>query len=100
MSIIEQSPGLMPADLAKALVVELPQAVRTINKLESRGLAMRIRGNPDKRSYGLFLSNAGEHLVQQLQKIALQSDLESTAVLAVEEREQLLTLLHKLYCRD
>ncbi|MGY2399991.1 MarR family winged helix-turn-helix transcriptional regulator [Pseudomonas sp. SDO5271_S396] len=100
LNIIEQSPGLMQADLAKALAVEPPQAVLMINKLESRGLAMRIRSNSDKRSYGLFLSKTGEHLLRQLKEVALQSDLESTAVLSTEEREQLLTLLHKLYRQD
>ncbi|MBC9251694.1 MarR family transcriptional regulator [Pseudomonas alcaligenes] len=97
LSIIEQSPGLMQADLAKALAIEPPQAVLMINKLESRGLAMRIRSNPDKRSYGLFLSKSGEQLLRQLKEIAAQSDLDSTAALAPEEREQLLALLHKLY---
>lgn len=97
LSIIEQSPGLMQADLAKALAIEPPQAVLMINKLESRGLAMRVRSNPDKRSYGLFLSKAGEQLLAQLKDLAAQSDLESTAALNDPEREQLLTLLHKLY---
>lgn len=97
LSIIEQAPGLMQADLAKALAIEPPQAVLMINKLESLGLAMRIRSNPDKRSYGLFLSKAGEQLLQQLKEIAVQSDLDSTAALTPEERQQLLALLHKLY---
>lgn len=97
LTIIEQSPGLMQADLAKALAIEPPQAVLMINKLESLGLAMRIRSNPDKRSYGLFLSKAGEQLLQQLKEIAVQSDLDSTAALTPEERAQLLALLHKLY---
>ncbi|MEO4045924.1 MarR family transcriptional regulator [Pseudomonas sp. CAU 1711] len=97
LSIIEQSPGLMQADLAKALAIEPPQAVLMINKLESRGLAMRVRSNPDKRSYGLFLSKAGEQLLKQLKEVAAQSDLDSTAALSDAEREQLLGLLHKLY---
>lgn len=97
LSIIEQSPGLMQADLAKALAIEPPQAVLMVNKLESRGLAMRIRSNPDKRSYGLFLSKAGEQLLKQLKEVAVQSDRDSTAALTGEEREQLLSLLHKLY---
>lgn len=97
LSIIEQSPGLMQADLAKALAIEPPQAVLMINKLESQGLAMRIRSNPDKRSYGLFLSKAGEQLLKQLKDVVVQSDLDSTAALTGEERAQLLSLLNKLY---
>ena len=97
LSIIEQSPGLMQADLAKALAIEPPQAVLMVNKLETRWLAMRIRSNPDKRSYGLFLSKAGEQLLKQLKQVVVQSDLDSTAALSGEERAQLLSLLNKLY---
>jgi len=97
LTIIEQSPGLMQAELARALAIEPPQAVLMINKLEERGLAMRIRSNPDKRSYGLFLSKAGEVLLKQLKEVVQQSDLESTSALSPAEREQLLALLGKLY---
>jgi len=97
LSIIEQSPGLMQAELARALAIEPPQAVLLINKLEERGLAMRVRSNPDKRSYGLFLSKAGELLLKQLKDVVQQSDLESSSALSADEREQLLALLGKLY---
>ncbi|MDP3847998.1 MAG: MarR family transcriptional regulator [Pseudomonas sp.] len=97
LTIIEQSPGLMQAELARALAIEPPQAVLMINKLEERGLAMRVRSNPDKRSYGLFLSKAGEVLLKQLKDVVQQSDLESTSALSAAEREQLLLLLGKLY---
>jgi DNA-binding MarR family transcriptional regulator len=97
LTIIEQSPGLMQAELARALAIEPPQAVLMVNKLEERGLAMRVRSNPDKRSYGLFLSKAGEALLKQLKAVVQQSDRESTASLTDAEREQLLQLLAKLY---
>ncbi len=97
LSIIEQSPGLMQADLAKALAIEPPQAVLMVNKLEERGLAMRVRSNPDKRSYGLFLSKAGEQLLKTLKDVVVQSDLDATAALSAQEREQLLGLLNRLY---
>lgn len=97
LSIIEQSPGLMQSELARALAIEPPQAVLMVNKLEERGLAMRIRSNPDKRSYGLFLSKAGEVLLKRLKAVVQQSDLESTSALSSAEREQLLALLGKLY---
>lgn len=97
LTIIEQAPGLMQADLAKALAIEPPQAVLMVNKLETRSLAMRVRSNPDKRSYGLFLSKTGEQLLKQLREVVVQSDMESTSALTGEERKQLLSLLNKLY---
>jgi DNA-binding MarR family transcriptional regulator len=97
LMIIEQHPGLMQAELARALAIEPPQAVVLVNKLEKLGLAMRVRCKPDKRSYGLFLSKVGEVRLKELKQLAAQSDLDSTAALDGQEREQLLHLLRKLY---
>ncbi|MEE4464973.1 MarR family transcriptional regulator [Azotobacter chroococcum] len=97
LAIIEHNPGLMQADLARALAIEPPQAVVLLNKLESRGLAVRVRCKPDKRSYGIFLSKAGETLLRELREVAAQSDLDATAALSAEERQQLIGLLHKIY---
>ena len=97
LAIIDQNPGLMQADLARALAIEPPQVVPLLNKLESRALAVRVRCKPDKRSYGIFLSKAGETLLKDLKSIAAQSDLDATAALDGQEREELLRLLKKVY---
>ena len=76
---------------------EPPQVVTLLNKLEKLGLAVRVRCKPDKRSYGIFLSKAGETLLKQLKEIAAASDREATAALSDAERQQLLQLLHKVY---
>ncbi|WP_323985759.1 MarR family winged helix-turn-helix transcriptional regulator [Pseudomonas canadensis] len=97
LAIIDQNPGLMQADLARALAIEPPQVVPLLNKLESRALAVRVRSKPDKRSYGIFLSKTGETLLKTLKEIAVQSDLDATAALDNREREELLRLLKKVY---
>ncbi|SUD78660.1 MarR family winged helix-turn-helix transcriptional regulator [Pseudomonas putida] len=97
LAVIEQNPGLMQADLARSLAIEPPQVVPLLNKLEERALAVRVRCKPDKRSYGIFLSKAGEVLLKELKQIASDSDREGTAALNDEEREQLLRLLTKIY---
>lgn len=97
LAIIDQNPGLMQADLARALAIEPPQVVPLLNKLESRALAVRVRCKPDKRSYGIFLSKTGETLLKELKELAAQSDLDSTAALDGREREELLRLLKKVY---
>ena len=97
MAIIDQHPGLMQADLARALAIEPPQVVPLLNKLESRALAVRVRCKPDKRSYGIFLSKTGEALLKELKAIAAQSDIDATSALDSAEREELLRLLKKVY---
>lgn len=96
MVIIESEPGLMQADLARQLAIEPPQLVALLNKLETRGLARRVRGTQDKRAYGLFLTDAGLALLQQLKAIAVASDDAATAALDDGERAQLLKLLRKV----
>lgn len=97
LTLIEQNPGLMQAELARALAIEPPQMVIMLNKLEALGLALRIRCKADKRSYGIFLSKTGETLLKQLKEVAIRSDNEATSALSTEERQQLLHLLHKVY---
>ncbi|MFZ6048765.1 MarR family winged helix-turn-helix transcriptional regulator [Pseudomonas sp. CR3202] len=97
LAIIDQNPGLMQADLARALAIEPPQLVPLMNKLESRALAVRVRCKPDKRSYGIFLSKAGEQLLKELKQVAYESDIASTAALSEDERGELLRLLRKVY---
>ncbi|WP_139317901.1 MarR family winged helix-turn-helix transcriptional regulator [Pseudomonas sp. PA1(2017)] len=96
MVIIDNEPGLMQADLARQLAIEPPQLVPLLNKLESRGLAQRVRGVQDKRAYGVFLTKAGIALLGQLKAIAVASDEAATAALDDDERNQLLRLLHKV----
>jgi DNA-binding MarR family transcriptional regulator len=97
LTLIEQNPGLMQAELARALAIEPPQMVIMLNKLEALGLALRIRCKADKRSYGIFLSKTGETLLKQLKEVAIRSDDEATSALTTDERKQLLHLLHKVY---
>lgn len=97
MAIIDQNPGLMQADLARALAIEPPQLVPLLNKLEARALAVRVRCKPDKRSYGIFLSKTGEQLLKDLKQVAAESDIESTSALSDAERDTLLQLLRKVY---
>ena len=96
MAIIEQEPGLMQADLARKLAIEPPQLVLLLNKLESRGLAERVRAKQDKRSYGLYLSKEGKALLRKLNKLAEASDATATEPLDDDERAQLLALLQKI----
>lgn len=97
LAIIAQNPGPTQAELAKALAIEPPQVVPMVNKLEEAGLALRIRNKADKRSYGLYLSKAGEKLLKTLLQVAANSDRESSANLNDSERLQLLGLLRKIY---
>ena len=97
LAIIDQNPGPTQTDLARSLAIDPPQVVPMLNKLEALGLALRVRSKLDKRSYGLYLSKAGEALLKRLKGVAAQSDIAATANLTPQERAQLLGLLQKIY---
>jgi DNA-binding MarR family transcriptional regulator len=97
LAIIDQNPGPTQTDLARSLAIDPPQVVPMLNKLEALGLALRVRSKLDKRSYGLYLSKAGEALLKRLKDVAAQSDIAATANLTTQERAQLLGLLQKVY---
>lgn len=99
LAIMEQHPGIRQTELARALAIEPPQAVLLLNRLEEKGLALRIRSQTDRRSYGVYLSKQGETLVQELKEVAQKSDQKSSKALNEQERQVLLELLKKL-CGD
>lgn len=99
LAIMEQHPGIRQTELARALAIEPPQAVLLLNRLEEKGLALRIRSQTDRRSYGIYLSKQGETLVQELKEVAQKSDQQSSKALKEQERQVLLELLKKL-CGD
>ncbi|APQ14165.1 MarR family transcriptional regulator [Pseudomonas oryzihabitans] len=94
--ILEQEPGLMQADLARRLAIEPPQLVLLLNKLESQGLAARVRDTQDRRAYALHLTDQGRALVGELKVRAAASDRAASAPLDDTERAELLRLLRKL----
>ncbi|MBC3948619.1 MarR family winged helix-turn-helix transcriptional regulator [Pseudomonas folii] len=97
LAIIGQNDGPTQTDLARKLAIDPPQVVPMLNKLEALGLALRVRSKVDKRSYGLYLSKAGETLLKHLKQVAAQSDVAATGNLTPQERAQLLGLLQKIY---
>ncbi|WP_445620460.1 MarR family winged helix-turn-helix transcriptional regulator [Kushneria sp. Sum13] len=95
--IIEGHPGVTQSSLAQTLAIDPPRVVNLVNTLEARGLALRVRCKRDRRSYGIFLTRAGEALVVRLKALSEQSDLAATQALSETERRQLLGLLRRIY---
>jgi DNA-binding MarR family transcriptional regulator len=58
--VIGMTPGLTVADLADAVGLSHPGAVRAIDRLQRDGLVQRARGAGDKRTVSLALTPAGE----------------------------------------
>jgi len=63
---ISAQPGLHVAELAKALHIHSSTASNLLDKLETRGLVRRERGDADNRLVRLYLTNAAVNLVSDI----------------------------------
>lgn len=96
LGVLKERPGESQAVLAAELEVEAITAGRMIDRLEKAGLVERRADPADRRTWRLFLTAAGERLLEQLR--ATVSDVTGgiLAGFAAGERDQLLALLARL----
>jgi MarR family transcriptional regulator, lower aerobic nicotinate degradation pathway regulator len=85
------------AELGRRTGIHAPDMVRTLNELQDAGYAMRSQDTLDKRRYLVSLTPAGVKRTGELTRTvtAIQDDL--LEPLNAAEREELTTLLVKLY---
>jgi len=66
LAVVHDNPGTNQADLAAALGVERPRMVPILDGLEERKLAVRKADPNDRRHRQLFLTTAGQVLLDEL----------------------------------
>lgn len=96
LTIINQNPGLRPADVCEALGILKPNFVSVLTSLERRDLVERRSSPNDRRTLALNLTAAGAALLARA--CTLQASHEARMVKKIGERgrTQLLQLLNKL----
>lgn len=72
------------------------QMVFLVDELEDRGLVERRRNPADRRSYGLYLTDAGRDMLGQVRAVARAHQGALGSSLTEPEREQLTVLLRRL----
>lgn len=97
LSLITHNPGITSKQLCNALGIQAPNLVSMINALEIRDLIKRLPHPNDGRAMGLHLTEAGQTMMRQAEKMAAKLERESTAKLSDDERKTLMTLLKKIY---
>jgi DNA-binding MarR family transcriptional regulator len=94
--VIEQSDGLSQQALGEKLGVFPSRLVTILDELEQRGLVER-RDNPtDRRSYALYLTEAGRKTLEQIRRIGRAHQDALCAALDEAERAQLAGLLARI----
>lgn len=100
LMLLGHSPGLKQSDVAAALGIQRANFVVLFDGLERRGLARRSPAPNDRRSYALYLTDAGEALLARA--IHLERELEARLDVRLGSggRERLLDLLARLVRRN
>jgi DNA-binding MarR family transcriptional regulator len=93
LTLVANNPGVPQHELAAALDVERPRMVPVLDKLVSRGLAVRRQDEQDKRSRRIHLTAAGEQLLAELHRRYTALEQRLATALGGQERDHLLTSL-------
>lgn len=96
MYFINENPGITQAELADITQKDRNVVTKTIDKLEEKGFVKRVRGEKDRRSFTLFLTDSGERIVSDYWHILIDGEAELLGKLSAEEQEIFLKLTDKL----
>ena len=94
--MIGANPGLSQTALGNVLGIARSGAMLLATWFEAQGLVERRHRADDGRAWGLYLTPAGEALVQRVKRRVVASDRKRAAVLSARERRELQRLLAKL----
>lgn len=97
LSLVGGNPGITSRQLCQQLDVLPPNMVGMIEVMTRRGFLERRPHPRDGRAMGLYLTEAGRALVDQAEPQLKASESAAVSHLSVEEQQQLLSLLQKLY---
>lgn len=96
MYFINENAGITQAELADMTQKDRNVVTKTIDKLEEKGFVKRIRGEKDRRSFTLFLTDSGEKIVRDYWHILIDGEAELLGKLTAEEQKTYLMLTDKL----
>lgn len=97
LEVVGANPGLQQVQLAEILGLSKPAATITIDFWQARKCLARRKDARDRRSYGIYLTAAGEEKLRELQVLIVKHDREFTSSLSTEELALLNSFLRRLY---
>lgn len=94
--LIRHNPGCKQSDVAEALGILRPNFVAMMDELDHRGLTQRTTSKGDRRSYAIFLTEAGEALLDAAMKVVAEHEARLASAMKPGEAEKLLDLLTRI----
>jgi DNA-binding MarR family transcriptional regulator len=96
LGAIAQADGLSQQALCEKLGVFPSRLVALLDELQKRGLVQRRDSPTDRRSYALYLTEAGRDTLEQIGRIGREHQNALCAALSPPERTQLAGLLARI----
>lgn len=96
LALIQENPGVSPAQLAKALGLSAPYVTTGLEKLYRRGLVAREIHESDGRRHHLSATKEGAALGTEMTKRVYEGERAKIKTLSPAEQAMLAELLHKL----
>jgi DNA-binding MarR family transcriptional regulator len=90
------SEGQSQQAIGELIGLNSTRMVFLVDELEQRGLVERRRNDADRRSYALYLTEAGWDTVRRVRQVAAQHQAELGTSLSEAERSQLTGLLRRV----
>lgn len=95
-NIYQLPPGQSQIQLAKAIGIEQPSLVRTLDQLEGKGLIIRSICANDRRAKRITLTDAAEPIIQAVDDVISQTRGEILLGISVQEVNALTGLIARL----
>src|SRR4051794_13902766 len=96
LTLIGNNPGISQTALSRANGRDKSTLTPLLVDLVRRRLVRRVQAQNDRRSYQLFLTKAGDRLLDQLTACAREHERKLDAVIGMREGKQFLRTLKKL----
>ena len=102
LAIIAANPGISQNEVSRAVALDKSITVQIVDELEKRGLGVRKRSKVDRRRYSLFITPAGEAVLDELFAILARTEDKVLHQLSPDELEMMNRLLDRVYeaCKE
>ena len=84
------------AEIAQRLGSDWPTISGIVNRLEKKGVLLKVDNPEDKRSCYLQIDIESNHLIERITAISHELTLEVFSIYSEKEAEQLAKMIHKL----
>jgi|SRR5215469_9180516 len=96
LSRLAENEGKTQQAIGELIGLNATQMVFLVDELESRGFVERRRNPADRRSYALYLTQAGQNMLSKVQEAGRAHQARLGASLTKTEQEQLTQLLRRI----